>query len=341
MAENFLTIIGRSIIPKRIRPDLRLYVLKAGYEEVPYAMFGILFLFVSTLSYFLFMLFFYQDLQQYGKVQFGFLTFVTFAVTMFLLIFTVFVITYFFWNVRIYKRTKELELLLPDYLTLVSTNLKGGMSFENSLWTSIKPEFGILANEIGLASKRVMTGNEVTEALIEFSMKYDSPVLRRTMQLMIGEIESGGKIVNTIDKIIMDMKKTEALKREMAASTVTYMIFIGMLITIICPVLFALSLQLFGITSSFIGNIAATSAGGGPGGLSVKPSGITQSDFRLFSVFAITIISVFSSMILAIIEKGTIKSGVKYIPMFLVSSQTIYFIASGLFGLMFGGIQLV
>jgi pilus assembly protein TadC len=337
MAEGILYTIGRSIIPKKLRPDLRLHLLKAGYPEVPYAFFGILFFIITVCSYFLYILFFATELKKYSTLEFGFLSFVSFAITMFLLIFTFSVVLYFYWNIKIYHRTKELEMLLPDYLTLVSTNLKGGMSFENALWSAIKPEFGILANEIGLVSKRVMTGNDVSDALTEFALKYESPILRRNIQLMIGEVESGGKIVQTIDRIIYDMKKTQILKKEMASSTITYMIFIGMLVIFICPVLFALSLQLFTIISGFIGNVTGTLSTG-VGGLSVTGSAIDAGDFRLFSIFAISIISVFSSVIISIIEKGDMKSGLKYIPMFLITSLFIYFVASELLKYAFGSI---
>jgi len=339
MAENILYIIGRAVIPKRVRPDLRLYLLKGGYDEVPYTLFGALFFIISALAYGLYMGFFYGELRTYTSFQFGFLSFVVFAITMFFLIFSTFVAVYFYWNIKIFNRTKELESLLPDYLTLVSTNLKGGMSFENALWSAIKPEFGILANEIGLVSKRVMTGNQASEALIEFSVKYESPTLRRNVQLLIGEVESGGKIVQTIDKIIYDMKKTESLKKEMAASTITYMIFIGMLVAVICPVLFALSLQLFSITSGFIGGVASDISGGA-GVITVSTPTIGTGEFRIFSVAAISIISIFSSIIIAIIEKGNVRSGVKYIPMFLVTSLTVYFIASGVFAYLFGNISV-
>ena len=337
MAEGILYTIGRSIIPKSLRPDLRLHLLKTGYDEVPYTLFGILFFIITVCSYFLYILFFATELKKYSTLEFGFLSFISFAITMFLLIFTVGVILYFYWNIKIYHRTKELELLLPDYLTLVSTNLKGGMSFENALWSSIKPEFGILANEIGLVSKRVMTGNEVSDALTEFALKYESPILRRNIQLMISEVESGGKIVQTIDRVIYDMKKTQVLKKEMASSTITYMIFIGMLVIFICPVLFALSLQLFTIISGFIGNVTGTLSASS-GGLSIKGPAVDAGDFRLFSVLAISIISIFSSVIISIIEKGDMKSGLKYIPMFWITSLFIYFVASEVLKYAFGSL---
>ncbi len=342
MAENVLAIVGRAIIPKRVRPDLRLYLLKAGFPDVPYPTFGVLFFVNCLVSYLVYIGYIYPRIKAagYGALPLGLLSFVSFAAMMFLLLFSTSVVLYFVWNIRIYNRTKELEFLLPDYLALVSTNLKGGMSFENALWNAIKPEFGVLANEVGLVSKRVMTGNQVAEALVDFSLKYDSPTLRRTVQLLVGETESGGRIVETIDRIIHDMKKTEMLKREMAASTVTYMIFIGSLVAVICPVLFALSLQLFTITTGFLTTIAGSASGGSVGGLTVNKPNIDINDFRIFSILAIAIISIFSSAIISIIEKGNIKSGLKYIPMFLVTSNTVYFLATALFGGIFGGIAV-
>lgn len=343
MADGILYTIGRAIIPRKFRPDLRSYLMKAGYDEVPYSLFGILFFIASAVSYFLYIGFFYNAIRAsgYTSIEFGFLTFVIFAVMMFLILFSTAVVMYFRWNIQIYNRTKQLELLLPDYLTLVSTNLKGGMSFENALWSSIKPEFGILANEVGLISKRVMTGNDVIDALTEFSTKYDSPILRRNIQLLTSEVESGGKIVETIDRVIADMKKTQTIKKEMVANTITYMIFIGMLVILICPILFALSLQLFTIINGFMANLSASGTGGGSGSaINIGGmGGVKPIDFRIFSIAAISIISIFSSLIISIIEKGNLRAGLKYIPMFWITSLTIYFIASGLLGVLFGSIH--
>lgn len=340
MSDGILYTVGRAIIPRKLRPDLREYLLKAGYNEIPYSVFGTLFFIVSAITYFIYIGFFYNTLHaNYPQtLQFGFLTFIVFAVTMFFVLFSTTVILYFKWNIKIYNRTKEIELLLPDYLTLVSTNLKGGMSFENALWSAIKPEFGILANEIALVSKKVMTGNDITEALTEFSRKYDSPILRRNIQLLTSEVESGGKIVTTIDKVISDMKKTQTIKKEMASNTLTYMIFIGMLVIFICPVLFALSLKLFTIINSFLSNMG-TNTSSAANGISIGGGGVNPSDFKIFSILAITVISVFSSIIISIIEKGTMRGGLKYIPMFLITSLTIYFIASGLLSYVFGSIK--
>src|SRR3989338_954080 len=209
LMSTILGSVGRALIPKNFRPHLHEYLMKAGYIEVPYTPFGGVFFVSTIIAYFVFVISIMPKISGKGTIIMGALSFITFAAIMFLIIFVLSAILYFYWNIKIYNRTKNLELLLPDYLTLVSTNLKGGMSFEGALWSAIKPEFGILANEIGLVSKRVMTGNEVVEALTDFSMKYNSPILRRNMQLLTSELESGGKVVDIIDRIIVDMKKVQ------------------------------------------------------------------------------------------------------------------------------------
>ena len=341
MALDFLTDIGRAFVPKRFRPNLRSYLLMAGYDEVPFKFFGGLFfstIFVTIVTHFAAIQPLIQDrsLLVIGLTAFGFIAGVALVLSALIILGI-----YFFLNIKIYNRTKKLEDKLVDYLTLVSTNLKGGMSFEKSLWVSIKPDFGILAKEIGLVSKKVMTGNDLTEALIEFSMKYDSPILRRSINLIIGEVESGGRVVEVIDKVIQNLRKTRMLKDEMAASTVTYMIFIGAIVMVISPALFALSAQLLQVVIGFTGNISGSIGGAAAGFLpiSINEVSIDPKQFVWFSRGAIASIAVSSAFIVSIIEKGNIKSGLKYVPLFLLVSLAVYTILNEVLSGVFAGIM--
>lgn len=323
--ENF----GSMFIPKGVRPGLKAYVLKAGYQDVPYRVFGQLFILVLIIFYGIFV---FGIMPLFRGVAIGAafaLYFFSAVAILFVLAIMMMVFFYFWTSIKIFERTKDLELILPDYLMLVSTNLKGGMSFEKALWDAIKPEFGVLANEIGLVSKKVMTGNEIVDALQEFVVKYDSPILRRNFQLIISEFESGGKIVLVIDRIIVNLRKTQVLKKELAASTLTYMIFIGALVIVICPILFALSYQLFFLIQGFMGTIAGNTSAV-QGALSLSAPDIAAGDFRLFSVLAIAIISIGSSFITSVIEKGDYSGILKYAPLYLFLSLLIYFISAWL-----------
>ena len=323
--KDILEKLGQAFVFKKLRPHIRNYLLKAGFDDVPYHLFGLLF-FVSAFFAILPFLVTHRAISDLNIIVVGMLSFLFWVLYQIVFIVMIVAITYFYYNIKIYKRTQELEDRLPDYLTLVSTNLKGGLSFEKSLWAAIKPEFGILAKEITIVSKKVVTGNDVGEAMSEFAHKYNSPILKRSVNLLIGEIESGGKISDIIDKIILNLRKTRALKAEMAAATVSYMIFIGVIVTVISPGLFALSAQLLKIIIGFTSTLTGTASGTSPLPINFGEVSIKPENFRIFSILAIGTIAIFSSMIISIIEKGSIRGGIKYVPAFLFGAIIVFLV---------------
>jgi pilus assembly protein TadC len=325
----FIHEFGKAFVPQKLRPTLRNYLLKAGITEVPYGFFGILFYVTYLLT---FLIYFFGFWGMISK-QPGYLVFV-YAFLIWVLIPLSFIgffmlCMYFYLDVVIFNRTKKMEDVLADFLQEVSSNLKGGLAFEKSLWVAIKPRFGVLANEIALAAKKVMTGTDVDISLNEFANKYNSPMLKRSMELIVSEIQSGGKVADIIDKVVENLKKTKALKDEMTASVLTYIIFIGAIVIFISPMLFALAYNLLIVISKVAALLATTAASGATPGLlsNVGNINVNKDDFIWFSRIALGVIAFFSSMIVSIIEKGNIQSGVKYIPLFIISTEVVYIIA--------------
>ena len=194
----FLEEFGKAIIPEGVRPRLRKYLLRAGITEVPYRTFGALFYGFILLTILLFFLYAYPFLvDSFSGLRLFILSFVFgFAIASCIAALT-FAIIYFYLDLRIFNRTKEMEEVLQEFLKFVSENLKGGMSFEKSLWSAIKPEFGILATEVRLSAKKVMTGQEVDEAIRESSaesLKDIGNVMRLVMPRARGAAD--GKVVN-------------------------------------------------------------------------------------------------------------------------------------------------
>jgi len=338
MSLLYLDEFGKAFVPKKIRPNLSKYLAKAGIEEVPYKFFGVLFWITAVITYFVYVPFLYPILKGNSPIIFFIATFFGWFLIQVIVALVLVVSIYFYLNIKIYQRTKILEDFLPDYLTLVSTNLKGGMNFEKSLWAAIKPEFGILAHEVGLVSKRVATGNDVGDALQELADKYDSPTLRRSIDLIKGEIASGGSITGVIDSLVTNLKKSKAIKAEMVAATLTYMIFMAVIVVVIMPALFALSKQLLTILLKFGARIGQGLASAKTSMFTFQVANIDPYHFQIFSIVAISVIAIFTSLIISTIEKGDIRGGLKYIPMFSVGAVVMYFIFSIIMEGLMGGL---
>lgn len=333
-----LDAIGRSFVPKFIRPKLHSYLQKGGVQVIPYGIFGIIMLIALSIAASTYLLL-YKHFIGKGTLwslvgTFGYLVVVMFGISG-----IVFIFAKFYFDLKIYHRTKKMEEVFADYLTLVVTNLKGGMSFEKSLWAAIRPQFDVLADEITIVSKKVMTGNDISDALKEFSLKYDSPMIARNIDLIIGEMKSGGEVAGVIDKVIDSLIKTKALKEEMSTAVLSFIIFIGAIVCFIAPLLFALSFQILdiiiGFSSKLSGSLDTTAFGSVLSQVTVNPL-----YFKQFSLIALSIISLFSSFIVAIIEKGDIKGGLKYIPMFWISSVGLYILFLELLNIVLSGVKV-
>jgi flagellar protein FlaJ len=346
MAFKLVTLeeFGKAFVPERARPKLRSYLLTAGIHEVSYRLFGFLFLLSLAVSFFPYIAYAYPYLA--GKsttlvwtlLYLGLGTFVFLTASILAVAAVCMAGTWLYLDLRIYRRTKEIEAVLPEFLQFVASNLKGGMSFDRALWTSIKPRFGVLANEIEIAAKKVMTGGDVEDALREFTEKYDSPMLKRSFDLIIEGMKGGGQIVYLIDKVIETITETQTLKKEMAASVTSYIIFITFIVVVVAPGLFALSFQLLTIVGNFGQQFAASGgAGAASSAIPIKFSatGINKDDFRTFSMVALGVISFFSAMIMSIIRRGDVKGGLKMIPVLVLLSLATYHLLALVLGKVF------
>ncbi len=318
---------GKAFIPDFIRPRLKRWLLKAGITEIPVKLFGILFYMSLFISSFIFVILVFPAISEKPLPEVMFLSFISWLLLELLAYFLLFVIYYLYIEQRIYIRTQKMEEVLEDFLRLVSENLKGGLTLEESFWDAVRPEFGVLASEIRLAAKRVMTGEDVGEALREFMNMYNSPILTRSFNLIIQAIEGGSRLTDVMDRVIATITETKRLKQEMAATNMTYVIFITFVVLVISPALFVLSNQFLNILNGFsknFGVLPGSTATALP--INLARISINPNLFYEFSFWALAIISGSASMIVSIIRKGSIRAGIKLIPFYMAFSIFLFYI---------------
>jgi pilus assembly protein TadC len=248
-------------------------------------------------------------------------------IVMFFIIFIlVMVVAYFLLQVRIHKRKTVVEDVFADFLQITATNIRAGMSIDRALWASIRPRFGILAKEMETIAKKTMSGKELSEALDDFVRKYKSPILRRSINLIKKGAESGGQIADLLSNIAWNIQETKLMRKEMTANVTSYIIFITATSIFIAPFLFALSSQLITIMTTVTSNIDLSAAQGAMSGMPISFSAgsISSADFRIFAYSCLGITAFFSAMIVSTIAKGSAKTGMKLIPIFLLISFTLF-----------------
>ncbi len=317
---------GKAFVPRKFIPSLRAYLLKAGYQKVPYRVFGILFYVTVLLTAAIYLFLVYPHIASQGFVWLFLMTFLSWTLLHIAITAITLFSIYFYLDLKIFKRTQAIEEQLADFLQYISSNLKGGLTFENAMWSAINPRFKILSLETTEVMKKVMTGTSTSEALMILANKYNSPMLRRTIELIISELESGGDIAKLLDRMIEDLEKTKEVKEQLVASVIGYVIMITIIVLFIAPILFALSFYLLSTITGFLQNISPLLTSNSSLPIKLGTSKLDPKTFKIFSIIALLTISFVSSFVVSVIEKGHIKSGIKYIPLYLLGSLATYFI---------------
>ena len=338
--------LGKSFMFGGLREKIRQHFLIAGIEKVPYTFFGILFWVSLIPTIIVFFLAWPLAKSFFASAILDFLmAFLLWMVVHLFVIIAIFLAGFLYTKILIFNRVSKMEQVLPSFLRLVSENLQGGMIFERALWNSITPDFGVLAYEMRLSSKKVIAGASEEEALRSFTSKYDSTLIKRSFDLIIEGLKSGGKIALILEKIVDSIEEGKRLRDEMAATNLSYVIFISLIVVVVTPGLFTLGFQFLQMMEG-VGeklsqtNIEDAGTTGVTSIFSFSELAISPDTFRSFSIWAVSLISVLSSLMLSLIQRGNILGGIIYVPFVASATLFFYFIFMKAGEAVFGGLSL-
>ena len=233
-------------------------------------------------------------------------------------------------------RRNKLENVLPDFLILVESNIKAGMTLDQAMWYSAKPEFGLLSDDVKAAIKGAFSGESLSNSLDKLASRFDSKVFKRTISLLKQATATGGELTNVLERTADDVRNTSIMKKEIAASLVMYEIFVLFAAVVGTPFLFAVATKLIETFEKLAPQMGGANLGSlsGSGGIlspfsSIKVGApiISSTDFFWFSIPTMFVTALIASFIISVISTGSKSNGMKYFPFVLASSYLFYWLA--------------
>ena len=320
---------------------LEKHMQKAGLYIGKYRLFNRLFNLSLIINLIIsgFLIYYFSTHYGYPVIYVVILTLLLWLIIFFGLLLIVYLMFYLFLDFKIFKRRTDIEEVLPDFLQLTSANIRAGMPIDKALWFAVRPRFGVLAKEIEMVAKETMSGEELNDSLQKFADKYNSDLVKRSINLMIEGIEAGGEIGELLDKISTDIQEARIMRKEMTADVMAYVIFISFASIVAAPLLMALSLNLLQIITTILGkvSIGGAAAAGANMPIQISKVSVQPTDFKIFAITILTITAFFSSIIVAIIQKGNVKEGFKYIPAFMGVTVVLFLIMAKVFSIVLSG----
>jgi len=224
---------------------------------------------------------------------------------------------------QIEDRAKRVESVLPDFLLLVASNLKSGMTPFNATKNSCREEFGPLAEEMKVITTRSLGVESFRETLKMLSEKIDSRILKETVSFLSESIRSGGKLAKLIEASAEDISQTQELKKELISGTKMYVMFVLFVIVVATPLLMSISVQFLEmITSIQTGQPAidgTTKLGFLSSQLSITPDFMQNISFILLLGNALL-----SSLFIGVLTERKAKLGIKYAPIIFIASAVLF-----------------
>lgn len=243
--------------------------------------------------------------------------------------------------VRANNRIAEIEEVLPDFLSLMGSNLRSGLTPDRAFILSVRDEFGPLEKEVDLAAKQIVSGKSFSSAFRDMAERIDSEIFAKAVRLIIEGVRSGGNLADLLENTALDIRRFSAVRKEIVATVRVYELFIIAAAAVGAPLLYGVASFLVDIISKMRETLnleeamAATSTyfpifSGGAGALS--PFVIV-----IFAIVAIILTAFFGALTAGVISRGKESSGYVYVPVMLASALAIFFLVKFLLGKLMGG----
>ncbi len=244
------------------------------------------------------------------------------------------------------RRSRSVEEVLPDFLSLMSQNIAAGMTTYDAMKSSARPEFGPLAEEIYKVSRDMLSGVPMEAALLKMTNRIRSEKVDRVIRLVIGGLKSGGKLPRVLQEISRDLQREQGLMKRMVGETGAQSGFI--LVGVICgaPLLFAVSIQfisLFSLISEEVHSAGfETSQSGFSSSMSfISTSGmsININEFFNYAIIILFILSFFGAIVIGLLRSGKVltSGNILLVPVMVVLSIGVFLLLKTVISMIFEG----
>ena len=218
-----------------------------------------------------------------------------------------------------------MESVFPDFLQLMASNLRAGITIDKALLLSSRKEFAPLDIEINQLGKDLVTGKQIDNALKEMAERINSESIKKITSIIISGIRSGGDIAVLLEQTAINMKERNFVEKKSASNVLMYVIFIFFAIAVGAPVLFALSSVLVEVLTNILSNLPSLESSVSLPFTLTKIT-ISVNFITYFSLIFLIMTDILGSLVIGLVRMGEEKEGMKYVFPLILISVTIFFV---------------
>ncbi|MCA1813445.1 MAG: type II secretion system F family protein [Halobacteriales archaeon] len=212
-----------------------------------------------------------------------------------------------FHRARQLKRMAAIDQKFPELLRDLAESKRAGMTLTQAVITSAKGNYGALTPDIRKMAAQIEWGISFSEALMRFGKRVKTPLIERSVALIVQASDAGGNVVDVLTAAAEDARELQLLQRERKASMSIYVMIIYISFFVFLAVIAVLDAQ-------FLPEVAK--AVGGASGVAIGPIKFGKIDVDAFKqVFfhAAIIQAMGGGLVAGVMEEGRPEAGLRHV----------------------------
>lgn len=230
---------------------------------------------------------------------------------------------YGWYQAREASRIEAIDQKFPEFLRDLAESQRAGMTLTEAVLTAAKGSYGLLTPEIRKMAAQIEWGVSFSDALQRFAARVNTPLINRTVSLVIQASSAGGNVVDVLTAAADDSREIQQIVKERKQSMSIYLMIIYIAFAVFIGVIAVLNAQFIPEVHKAVSKADGVSIGG------LNFRAFDQDDFKTLFFHAAIIQGLGGGIVGGVMAGGKPIHGLRH-------SFVLVFIAWVLFRLVIG-----
>ncbi len=225
---------------------------------------------------------------------------------------------YGYYHMRELKRVNGIDQKFPEFLRDLAESQRAGMTLTEAVMTASKGNYGQLTPEVRKMAAQIEWGVSFQDALERFAKRVRTPLIDRTVALVVQAAASGGNVVDVLSAAANDSREIQMILKERKGSMAIYTMIIYVAFLVFMGVVAILTAQFIPEVSKAVSKAEGISIGG------LNFRAIDEQAFRSVFFHAALIQGLGGGLVAGVMEGGKPVAGLKHCVIMISMAYVVF-----------------